>query len=285
MASVGRRMDPARSEPTIRIRPESGLSSWHLGEVWAYRDVLCMLAARDVKLRYRQTALGVVWVVLQPLMAGAIFAVIFGHFAGLPSGERPYLLFVFAGLMSWNLFAGVVQRAGGSLVAEARLITKVYFPRVLIPCAAAVSAAVDFAVSLFVMVGLLVWFGHWPGAWLALLPAAVALNLMLAVGLGLWVAALNVRYRDFGYALPFLLQVLMYASPVVYGLELVPGRWREWFALNPLVGLLEGMRAALLGGLTHGTAPVLISTGFGVVALLSGAWYFRRVERSFADSL
>ncbi|HWA86502.1 MAG TPA: ABC transporter permease [Opitutus sp.] len=243
-----------------------------------------MLAVRDVKLRYKQTALGVVWVVLQPLLAGAIFAVVFGHFARLPSGGRPYLVFVFAGLVGWNLFAGVLQRAGNSLVTEARLITKVYFPRMLIPCAGGLAALVDFAVSLGCMAGLLAWFGVWPGSALLMLPVVTALTLALAIGVSLWVSALAVRYRDFMYALPFLLQVWMYASPVVYGMEMIPGRWRGWFALNPMTGLLEGFRGALLGGAW--AWPWLgISTVMAAAALLSGALFFRRVESDFADQL
>lgn len=273
-------------KPHVRIRPEPGWSALRLDELWEFRDVLVMLAWRDVKLRYKQTALGVVWVVLQPLVAGAIFAVVFGHFARLPSGGKPYGLFVFSGLLGWNLFAGILQRAGNSLVTEARLITKVYFPRLLIPCAAAVSALVDYAVSLLVMAGLLVWYGVWPGVWLALLPVTTLLTLGLAVGLSLWVSALNVRYRDFMYALPFIIQVGMYASPVVYGTELIPEEWRSVFALNPLVGVLEGGRAALLGG---GGGPVwwslAISASVAVFALITGAFFFRRVERSFADNL
>ncbi len=285
MRSVGGSMVPEHSEPIIRIRPSSGWRALRLGEIWAYRDVWLMLAARDLKLRYRQTALGVLWVVLQPLLAGLIFAVIFGHFAKLPSGERPYLLFVFAGLMGWNLFAGIVQRAGGSLVAEARLITKVYFPRVLIPCAAAASAAVDFCVSLVVMGVLIAWHGVWPGAWLWLLPPVVAVAFAGALGAGLWVAALNVRYRDFAYALPFLLQVWMYASPVVYSMELVSERWRPLFALNPMVGVIEAMRAALLGGPAPEPLSLISSVALAVLVLFSGLFFFRRVERGFAEAL
>jgi len=271
--------------PHVRIRPSRGWAKLRLGELWEFRDVLVTLALRDVKLRYRQTVLGVVWVVLQPLVAGAIFAVVFGHFARLPSGGRPYLLFVFAGLLGWNLFAGILQRGGNSLVMEARLITKVYFPRLLIPCAAAAAALVDFIVSLSVMAGLLAWQGVWPGAWLALLPVVLAIVLALAVGISLWVSALNVRYRDFMHAMPFLIQVWMYASPVVYAPELVPERWRAVFALNPLTGALEGFRAALLGGGDAVWVPLAVSAAWAMLALVSGAFFFRRVESDFADNL
>ena len=278
-------MSASPAIPVLRIRPRHGLAALNLLEVWAYRDVLWMLTLRDIKLRYRQTALGVVWVILQPLLAGLLFAVIFGRFAKLPSEGQPYLLFVFAGIMGWNLFNGVIQRAGNSLVAESKLITKVYFPRLVIPLAGALSALVDFAVALVLMVALLAAHGAWAGPWLALLPVVLIVNLALAVGLGLWISALNVRYRDFLYALPFLLQVWMYASPVVYGLSLVPERWRGWFALNPLCGVMEGFRQAFLGtsGLTG--AAIWSTLIWALVMLVSGAVYFRSVEQEFAERL
>jgi len=274
-----------QSIPTLRIRPRHGLAALNLLEVWAYRDVLWMLTLRDIKLRYRQTALGVVWVILQPLLAGLLFALIFGRFAKLPSEGQPYLLFVFAGIMGWNLFNGIIQRAGNSLVAESKLITKVYFPRLIIPLAGALSALVDFAVTLVLMAILLAIHGTWPGAWLALLPVVLAVNLALAVGLGLWISALNVRYRDFMYALPFLLQVWMYASPVVYGLSLVPERWQGWFILNPMCGVLEGFRQTFLGA-SGLTIPAIVTTlSAAVLTLTSGAVYFRFVEQEFAERL
>jgi lipopolysaccharide transport system permease protein len=278
-------MPDAIAQPHIRIRPAQGWARLQLGELWEFRDVLVMLALRDIKLRYKQTALGIVWVLLQPLLAGVIFAIVFGHFARLPSGGRPYLLFVFAGLLGWNLFAGVLQRAGNSLVNESRLITKVYFPRLLIPCASAAAALVDFAVSLGLMLVLMTWFGVWPGAEIWLLPVVMLLTLALAVGVSLWVSALNVRYRDFMYALPFFIQAWMYASPVVYGLELIPARWRGWFGLNPMAGLLEGFRQALLGGSALSWPLLGLAAAFAGVMLVSGAFFFRRVEREFADNL
>ena len=278
-------MPVPQSIPTLRIRPRHGLAALNLLEVWEYRDVLWMLTLRDIKLRYRQTALGVVWVILQPLLAGLLFALIFGRFAKLPSEGQPYLLFVFAGIMGWNLFNGIIQRAGNSLVAESKLITKVYFPRLIIPLAGALSALVDFAVTLVLMATLLAIHGTWPGAWITLLPVVLAVNLALAVGLGLWISALNVRYRDFMYALPFLLQVWMYASPVVYGLSLVPERWQGWFILNPMCGVLEGFRQTFLGA-SGLTIPAIVTTlSAAVLTLTSGAVYFRFVEQEFAERL
>lgn len=279
-------IDRMQSAPTsIRIRPVSGWAALNVAEVWAFRDVLWMLALRDIRLRYRQTALGVIWVILQPLLAGLLFALVFGRFAQLPSDGQPYLLFVFSGLLAWNLFAGVVQRAGNSLVAEARLITKVYFPRLIIPLASALSALLDFTVSLSVMIILLFSYRVAPSINIAMLPLTVLTELAFAVGFSLWIAALNVRYRDFAYALPFLLQVWMYATPVVYGLSLVPSAWRRWFALNPMSGIIEGFRESFLGvGHLEGwTIPATV-VGAGLT-LVSGAFYFRRVEQDFAERL
>lgn len=276
---------PETDIPVTHIRPRSGWAALNLAEVWAFRDVLWMLALRDIKLRYRQTALGVVWVVLQPLLAGAVFALVFGRFARLPSEGQPYLLFVFAGLMGWNLFNGVLQRAGNSLVVESRLITKVYFPRLIIPLAAALSALVDFAVALVVMAVLLAVHQTSPGASILFLPCVLLVTLTLSVGIGLWASALNVRYRDFMYAMPFFLQIWMYASPVVYGLSLVPKSWERVFLLNPMCGILEGFRQALLGSSRLDAVSALVTVSFAVAFLASGAFFFRRVEQEFAERL
>jgi lipopolysaccharide transport system permease protein len=278
-------MPAAAPLPRVRIRPAQGWSALRLGELWEFRDVLVMLAWRDIKLRYKQTALGVVWVVLQPVLAASIFALVFGRFAHLPSEGQFYLPFVFAGLLGWNLFAGVLQRAGNSLVLEAKLITKVYFPRLLIPCASAAAALVDFAVSLVIMAALLAWYKIWPGVSLLWLPAVTGCTLLFALGMSLWISALNVRYRDFMYALPFLIQVWMYASPVVYGMELIPDKWRPWFVLNPIAGLIEGFRCALLGTTMTTGSWLLYAAAITAVVLVSGAFFFRRIEREFADTL
>lgn len=244
-----------------------------------------MLAIRDIKLRYKQTALGVIWVLLQPLLAGGIFALVFGRFARLPSDGKPYILFVFSGLLFWGLLANILQRAGGSIVAESRLITKVYFPRIFVPGAAALSAVMDFFVSSLLLVVLLFCYRVWPGWWLLLMPLAIGLTLALAIGIGLWISALNVRYRDFAYVLPFFVQVWMYATPVVYSIDLIPQKWIGVFFLNPMVGILECGRAAALGGHEFSWASVGLSAAISLFALISGVCFFRRVERSFADTL
>jgi lipopolysaccharide transport system permease protein len=271
--------------PYVRIQAARAFSTADLRDIWSYRDVLFMLAVRDIKLRYKQTALGVTWVVLQPLLAGMIFAVIFGHFIRLSSEGYPYLLFVFSALIGWQLFAGILQRAGGSLVNEARLISKVYFPRILVPMASAVAVLLDLAVSAGIMIVLLALYGVWPGWSLLLLPAAVILALALAMGASIWLAALNVRYRDFMHATPFLIQVWMYASPVIYSSAAIPPRWRPWFSLNPMVGVIDAFRHAWLGLKPADMSAVALSAAWAVALLLGGWIYFRRVEQDLADRL
>jgi lipopolysaccharide transport system permease protein len=265
------------------IRPTSGWAALNLRELWSYRDLLLILAGRDVKLRYRQTALGVIWVVLQPLLAAAIFAIIFGLFARLPSDGTNYGLFVLCGLLPWNFIAGAVQRAGNSLVAEARLISKVYFPRLLIPLASTAAVLVDLAVTFVVLLIALIATGLLPDWRILTLPFFALLGLLLGAGVSFWLSALNVRYRDFTYVLPFLVQIWLYASPVVYASSLIPEQWRWLYSLNPAVGVIEGFRWALLGSTTL-TLPMLLSSVLiGIGVFVGGAFFFRRVERSFAD--
>lgn len=274
---------PERRRHHLRIRPGRGWAAINLRELWAYRDLLAILAWRDVKLRYRQTALGVIWVVLQPLLAAAIFSVIFGLFARLPSDGAPYGLFVLAGLLPWTFIAGIVQRAGNSLVAEARLISKVYFPRLLIPLASAAAVLIDLAVGLAVLGLATAASGVAPGWRLLSLPLFGMLGLLLGVGASLWIAALNVRYRDFAYALPFLIQVWLYASPVVYAGSLVPERWRALYCLNPAVAVIEGFRWAILGSPPPGAATLAAGALISLALFVGGALFFRRVERGIAD--
>jgi lipopolysaccharide transport system permease protein len=273
----------AARQPTVVIRPPQGLAALNLGELWAYRDLLFILAGRDVKLRYKQTALGVVWVILQPLIAALIFAVIFGRFAKLPSDGNPYLLFVFCGMLPWNLFAGVLQRAGNSLVGNSNLISKVYFPRILIPLSSTAAVLVDFAISLVVMLVFMAIYQVPPTWRLLTLPFFLLLTLLASTGVSLWLTGLNVYYRDFMYALPFVIQVWMYASPVAYASAIVPERWRALFGLNPAVAFIEGFRWAMLGHSTLTFEMVVSATLISAVFLISGIAVFRRIERGFAD--
>lgn len=238
---------------------------------------------RDVRLRYKQTALGIIWVILQPLVASLIFAAIFGLFARLPSSGIPYLPFVFAGMLPWNLFSGALQRAGNSLVVEARLVSKVYFPRAIIPMASCAAVLVDFAVASIVMLALVIGY-HVPITLNILaLPIFLLVTLLLAVGVSLLFSAFNVYYRDFMYALPFIIQVWMYASPVVYSAELIPGPLRAVYALNPLVGVIDGFRWSLLGAGSFPYTTLGISIGVGLALLVTASIVFQRVEQHFAD--
>jgi lipopolysaccharide transport system permease protein len=267
----------------VVVRPTRGWAAINIAELWKYRDLLVILAQRDIKLRYKQTALGVIWVVLQPLAAAAIFAVIFGRFGNMPSDGQPYVLFVMCGLLPWNFFAAGLQRAGNSLISDSRLISKVYFPRLLIPLASTAAVLLDLAVSGLVLGGLMLVY-QIPITWrVALLPLFVLQTTLVTVGVSLWLSALNVQYRDFMYAVPFLIQVWMYASPVVYATSLVPAQFRLLYSLNPAVGFIEGFRWSLLGsdGLTW--PAMILTTAASLAFLFSGAFVFRRVERGFAD--
>ncbi len=276
---------PPQASSVLVIRPRRGWAALDLGELWRYRDLLWLLALRDVKLRYKQTGLGILWVILQPAAAALIFAVVFGRFAGLPSDGMPYLLFAFAGVLPWNFLAGVLQRAGSSVVADSRLISKVYFPRLLIPLGAAGAVMLDLLVGGVILFAMMAVYGIPPTFRLLLLPALLVWMGTLSFGISLWVAALNVRYRDFAHALPFAIQVWMYASPVAWPASLVPERWRMAFDLNPATSLLTGFRWCLLGGPPPSTFGVCASLVLAALGLISGAYLFRRVERTFADLL
>jgi lipopolysaccharide transport system permease protein len=276
---------PPIRRPTVIIEPTRGWAPIDFGELWKYRDLLMILAARDVKLRYKQTALGVAWVVIQPLVAALIFTVMFGRFAKLPSNGQPYIVFVFAAVAVWNYFAAVLQRAGNSLITDSRLITKVYFPRLAIPLGSTFSALIDLAVALGVLAVLMAVYGIAP-TWRTLtLPLWIALAAITATGVSLWLSALNVRYRDFVHAMPFMLQVWMLASPVAYGASIVPEKWRLLYGLNPAVAFLEGTRWAVLGTSAITSGMVIVALIFALVVFIGGAFFFRRVERSFADSV
>lgn len=271
--------------PAVVIEPTRGWAAVNFRELWKYRDLLMILAGRDVKLRYKQTVLGVVWVVIQPLIAALIFTLMFGRFAKLPSDGHPYLLFVFAGVAVWNYFAGVLQRAGNSLITDSRLITKVYFPRLAIPLASTFSALIDLAVSLAVLGVLMMVYRVSPTWRILALPLFIGLAAMTATGVSLWLAALNVRYRDFVHAMPFMIQVWMFASPVAYATTIVPEKWRLLYGLNPAVAFIEGTRWAILGSSSITPQIVAVAVVFSTAVFVGGAFFFRRVERGFADTV
>ena len=269
---------------TTVIQPSSGWAALNLKEVWQFRDLLLSLAGRDVKLRYRQTALGALWVVLQPLIAAGVFSLVFGRVAKLPSDGLPYFLFSYAGLLAWNAFSGTLTKSSTCLVGNSQLVSKIYFPRLVLPLSTLCSTLIDFGVALAMMVVLLVVYHITPHLGLLLLPVWLLLILMLALGFGLMAAALTVSYRDVQYVLPVLMQFALYASPIAYALSAVPHSLRPFFFLNPLSGLLEAFRWSLLGTPHHlEWGPVGYSAALAAVVFVAGAFAFKKMERKFAD--
>jgi len=270
-------------KPTLRIRPTKGWAALNVGELWKYRDLLWILVNRDIKLLYKQTALGFGWVALQPLIGANILALIFGRFAKLPSDGVPYLLFVFCGLTAWTYFSNSMQRASNSLIRNSQLVSKVYFPRMLIPLATMFAVLVDFAVMIVMLFIFMAIYGFPPTFRLLAIPGFLLLMMLAATGVALWFSAVSVKYRDTSYAFPFFAQIWMYASPVVYPTSMVPVRWQSLFALNPAVGFVEGFRWAVLGHSALSLNVLLITIVMSLFLFFSGAFFFRRVERGFAD--
>jgi lipopolysaccharide transport system permease protein len=253
-----------------------------LGAVWAYRELLYFLAWRDVKVRYKQTALGAAWAILQPVASMLVFTLFFGKLAGIPTDGAPYPIFVYAGLLPWTFFANAVTASGDSLVANSSLITKVYFPRVLIPGAAVAAGLVDFTISAAVLLVLMPFYAV-PMSWRLLSVAPlVVLTALVALAFGMWIAAINVKYRDARYAIPFMIQLWMFVTPVIYPVSIVPHRWRWLLYLNPMSGIIQGYRCALLGG-AFGLAGILAASSITLAMLAYSAYAFRQMERSFAD--
>jgi lipopolysaccharide transport system permease protein len=273
----------------VRIRPGTGWRALDLRELWRYRELLWFLAARDVKLRYKQTALGAAWAVIQPLFAMIVFSVFFGRLGGIPSDGVPYPLFALCALLPWQLFAYALTQSGNSVVNEQRLITKVYFPRLIVPLSSVLSGLVDFAVAfvlLLLMIGYYALAGDYrcsPGWALLTVPLFVLLAVATALAVGLWLAALNVLYRDFRYTIPFLTQFWLFASPVAYPSSLVPERWLPLYGLNPMAGVIEGFRWAILGNADPSWGLLGVSVAAVALLLAGGLFYFRRMERTFAD--
>ena len=282
-------MNSAEPLPLVVIEPTRGLAALRLGELWAYRELLYFLVWRDVKVRYKQTALGAAWAILQPLMTAVVFTIFFGRLAGIASDGLPYPLFSYAGLLVWTFFAQGLSQSSNSVVGSAQLITKVYFPRLVIPIAAVLSGLVDLAVALPVLVAMLWYYGIWPGVAVLTVPLFALLALVAATGVGLWLSALNVEYRDVRYVVPFLVQLWLFVTPVIYPASVLAPRLQRlglpaWsWGINPMAGVVEGFRWAMLDAPTSPGPLIAASAVTGFVLLFSGAWYFRRVERSFAD--
>jgi lipopolysaccharide transport system permease protein len=272
----------ARAEPTIRIRP---LSPWTLGlrELWAGRELGYFLVWRDIKVRYKQTAIGALWAVIQPLMLMVVFTAFLGRVSGIAPAGIPYPVFTFSALVPWTLFGGAVTGASNSLVYNSNLIQKIYFPRLLLPAAAVGSFLVDFAIASVVLLAMILVFGLPLGPQVLLAPVFAALGVVTSLAVGVWLAAVNVRYRDVRYAVPFLVQVWFFATPVIYAGSTIPSQWQWLYSLNPMVGVIEGFRWSLLGG-TPPSALALLPSTVGVLAVLvAGVLYFRHTESTFAD--
>ena len=268
--------------PTIIIRPMNGWVPVDLKEIWEYRELLQTFVVRDIKVRYKQTALGAAWAVIQPLLMMVVFTLFFGKLAKIPSEGIPYPIFSYAALLPWTLFAEGLSRSTGSMISNAGIMTKVYFPRLILPISGVISPLVDFAIAFVILLGMMLYFGFFPTVNIIWLPVFILLALATSLGVGLWLSALNVQYRDFQYTVPFLIQLWLFASPVVYPSTLLPEPYRMIYGLNPMAGVIEGFRWALLG-----TSPpsslVAVSVVAVIAILISGAFYFRRMEKTFAD--
>jgi len=264
---------------------EAGRSERHYwADLWRYRELFGFLVWRDILVRYKQTTIGVAWALLRPLVSIVVFTIVFGKLAGLPSDGVPYPILVCAGLLPWQFFAGAFAEAGGSLVGNASIISKVHFPRLVIPASAVIVSLIDFAISLLILAGLMMWYGYPPDWRIAAMPIFVVLAFAAAFGAGLWVGALNVRYRDFRYIVPFIIQFGIYISPVVFTSSIVPAQWRLAYSLNPMAGVIDGFRWTIVRSNEPLYWPGLaVSFIVTVILLATGLWYFRRTERSFAD--
>lgn len=271
------------TQPELLIEPNRPvLHYWQ--DVWRYRELFWFLVWRDILVRYKQTVIGVAWSVVRPLVTMIVFTVVFGLLAKLPSGGLPYPLLVFAAMLPWNFFVNALSEGAASLVGNANLLTKVYFPRIIIPVSSIMVSLIDFFISLAIMAGMMIWYGYLPDWRAVTLPLFLLLACLPVAGAGLWFAALNVRYRDFRYLVPFVLQVGLYISPVGFTSSIVPEKWRLLYALNPMVGVIDGFRWALLRGTVELYWPgIVLSTALSLLFVMSGLWYFRKTERILAD--
>ena len=275
------------TQPEITIiKPAAsrfGFDAAYLKDLWAHRELLLFLTWRDIKVRYKQTALGACWAIIQPLLTMVVFSIFFGRLGKIPSDGIPYPIFSFAALVPWTFFANGLNQSAGSLVSSADLLKKVYFPRLIIPIATVLSGAVDFALSLATLLAMILYYRIWPTGQIVWLPLFLLLALVTSLGVGLWLSALNVEYRDVRYVVPFLTQFWLFATPIAYPSSLLSEPWRTLYGVNPMAGVVEGFRWALLGTNTAPRPIIAVSSLAALVILVSGAFYFRRMEKSFAD--
>lgn len=268
--------------PFVRRQARPGWVAIDFLELWRYRELLLFQALRDIKVRYKQTALGAAWAILQPVLTMVVFTIFFGTLAGVPSDGAPYPIFAFAALLPWQLFAFALTQSSNSLVDSAHILTKVYFPRLIVPLASVLAGLVDFAIAWVVLVGMMVYYDIVPGWGILTLPLFTLLAIAAALAVGLWLSVLNVKYRDVRYTIPFLTQFWLFITPVAYSSSLVPEKWQTLYGINPMVGVVDGFRWALLGQTPPGPM-LLVSLAATVLLLVGGLFYFRRMEKTFAD--
>jgi lipopolysaccharide transport system permease protein len=274
---------PSAEVPTLRIAPSKGWIPLKLSELWEYRELLYFLVWRDIKVRYKQTALGATWAVIQPFFTMVVFSLFFGHLAKMPSDGIPYPIFSFAALVPWSFFANGLSQSSNSLIGSSNLITKVYFPRLIIPLASSFSGVVDFLIAFAVLIAMMLYYGLLPTLNVLWLPLFLLLAMVTSLGVGLWLSALNVEYRDVRFIVPFITQFWLFVTPIAYPSSLLPEPWHTLYGLNPMVGVVEGFRWALLGTKTAPGPIITVSSAAAIVILITGAFYFRRMEKTFAD--
>lgn len=283
MNATSSAVTPRSSTPFTEIRPGKGLFDLDLRGLWQYRELMWILVGRDLKVMYRQAALGAAWAILQPLFAVAIFTVVFGIFGRFSSEGVPYPVFALAAILPWTYFSEGVRRSGTGLVNEGDLIRKIYFPRLVISLSGVITPLVDFAITFVVLLAMMLWYGVMPTWQIVMVIPLLAVTGLLALAIGLWIGPINVRFRDIKHTLPFVLQVWMYGSPIIYPLSMIPDRWKALYSLNPIVGIIEGFRWAILGKGDVNVMAIGISAALIVVLLITGLIFFKRMERSFAD--
>ena len=272
-----------QDEEITLIKPSKGWGSLNLRELWVYRELIYFLTWRDLKVRYKQTALGAGWAILQPVLSMVVFSIFFGGLLNVDSGDVPYPIFSYAAILPWGVFAKALNDTGRSLVSNRAMLTKIYFPRMVIPLASVFSSLADFLIAFIVMLGLMYYYQIAPTSNIWTLPLFLLLAVITALGVGLWLSAMNVLYRDIGYMIPYITQLWFYLTPIVYSASEVPERWQFFYALNPMVGVVEGFRWALLGTSDPPSPMIGVSAVIALILFISGMYYFRRMERTFAD--
>jgi len=274
---------PVSPQPAIHIRPKKGLQLIDVRELSQYRDLFTFLVIRDIKVKYKQTVLGGLWAIIQPFFMMVVFTLFFGKLAKIPSDGIPYPIFNYTAMVAWTYFSAAINTSSNSIVGSGSLISKVYFPRILIPLAPVAAGLLDFAIAFFVLIGMMLYYHIYPSVLVCILPVLIILMMLIASGIGMVLAALSAKYRDVRYTIPFLVQFWMFATPIVYPASMIPERYRMIYALNPMTGVIEGFRSAILGKTAFPTEMVLISTIISICVFLIGLVYFKQVERYFAD--